>query len=169
MISNVVAALKSRYPTTEFTKRTGENIICKVYRIHTKNKSDGKLFDILIPYQNIYSVQGNYVRVMSWDGKSNTKLKGSLLSSIPFGGSYISYKNYFPNSRRIGLDGNRQRVRLVLIFWMEFLIRLEATLRNSLSKLLNNVQGMPGYQTSSWIQTRAYLLQIFFITVVLWL
>jgi hypothetical protein len=92
MISNVVAALKSRYPTTEFTKRTGENIICKVYRIHTKNKSDGKFFDILIPYQNIYSVQGNYVRVMSWDGKSNTKLKGSLLSSIPFGGSYISSK-----------------------------------------------------------------------------
>ena len=37
---------------------------------------------------------------MSWDGKSNTKMKGSLLSSIPFGGSYISSKELLSKLRK---------------------------------------------------------------------
>ena len=44
VISNIMAALKTRY-SVEFTKRTVENIVCKVYRVHTKNKTDGRFFD----------------------------------------------------------------------------------------------------------------------------
>jgi hypothetical protein len=99
VISNVMAALKTRY-WCNFLKRNVENIVCKVFRRHTKNNSDGLFHDVLIPKQNLYSVHGNHVLIMSAvgnhvlimsaDGHSTQKLKGPLLTMIPFGGKYIT-------------------------------------------------------------------------------
>jgi hypothetical protein len=91
VISNIMAALKTRYET-DFTRRSVENIVCKVYRRYTENKSDSLFFDILMPDQNLYTVQANYVRVTLADGESKQKIKGSLLSSVPFHGSYVNSK-----------------------------------------------------------------------------
>jgi hypothetical protein len=104
---------------TDFTRQLMENIVCKVYQKHTKNKSDGLFFDILIPNQNIYSVRGNDVRAMSSDGKSNQKMKGSLLPLVPFCG-LSAQRNYILTHQRIGLlVGNRQQTPLGRMFWME--------------------------------------------------
>jgi hypothetical protein len=91
VISNIMAALKTRY-AGEFSRRTVENIVCKVFRRHTKNLSDGLFYDVLIPNQNLYSVHKNQVRIMSADGKSTCKQRAPLLNMIPFGGSYITLK-----------------------------------------------------------------------------
>jgi hypothetical protein len=61
-----------------------------VFRKHTKNKSDTKFHDILLPQQNLYSVNENTIHVMSADGKKTVKSKTSLLPMVPFKGSYIS-------------------------------------------------------------------------------
>jgi hypothetical protein len=89
VISNIMGALKT---TTgcEFSRRTVENIICKIFRRHTRNRSDGLFWDILVPDQNLYSVQGNAIHVRSSNGELIHKTKGPLLSLVPFRGSYIT-------------------------------------------------------------------------------
>jgi hypothetical protein len=89
VISNVMAALKTRHGC-DFSKRSVENIVCKVFRRHTKNNSDDLFHDILLPKQNLYTVQGNHLRIMSADGRSTHKQKGPLLNMVPFGGKYIT-------------------------------------------------------------------------------
>jgi hypothetical protein len=76
VISNIMAALKTRYET-DVTRCSMENIVCKVYRKYTENNSNSLFFNILIPDQNLYSVQGNYVQVTSADGELKQKIKGS--------------------------------------------------------------------------------------------
>jgi hypothetical protein len=89
VISNLMAALKTRF-VGDFSRRSVENIVCKVYRIHTKSNSDRRFFDILIPKQNLYSVHANIIRIMSADGKSTHKRKGPLLNMVPFQGAYVT-------------------------------------------------------------------------------
>jgi hypothetical protein len=91
IISNIMAALKTgNNNESDFLRRSVENIMCKAFCRHTKKNSDGMFHDILIPKQNLYYVQGNNVRVMLADGKAKHKMKGALLSMVPFRGSYIS-------------------------------------------------------------------------------
>jgi hypothetical protein len=89
VISNLMAALKTRF-VGDFSRRSVENIVCKVYRRHTKSKTDRRFFDILFPDQNLYSVHANIIRIMSADGKRTHKRKGPLLNMVPFKGNYIS-------------------------------------------------------------------------------
>jgi hypothetical protein len=91
MISNIMAALKTRY-AGDFLRRSVENIVCKVYRRHTKTQSDGLFYDILLPHQNLYSVYMNQVRIMSANGSSTCKTKTPLLNTVPFGGQYLTLK-----------------------------------------------------------------------------
>jgi hypothetical protein len=60
VISNLLAALKTRF-VGDFSRRSVENIVCKVYRRHTKSKTDRRFFDILYPNQNLYSVHANII------------------------------------------------------------------------------------------------------------
>jgi hypothetical protein len=92
VISNILAALKTRF-AGDFTRRTVENIVCKVFRRHTKNKTDEQFRDILVPEQNLYSVYQNHVRVMSFDGTSTHKTKLPLLHMVPFRGECITLKD----------------------------------------------------------------------------
>jgi hypothetical protein len=85
-----MAALRTRY-ASDFTRRLVEIIVCKVYRKHTKNNSDS-LFWHLDTESKIYLVHGKNVWVLSLDGKSEQKMKGVSLSTVPFCGSYISSK-----------------------------------------------------------------------------
>jgi hypothetical protein len=89
VISNVMAALRTRCGDN-LSRRTVENIVCKVFRRYTKNKSDALFSDILLPNQNLYSVNQNHVRLMSADGNSTKNLKHPLLHMVPFHGRYIS-------------------------------------------------------------------------------
>jgi hypothetical protein len=89
VIANLTAALKNRY-TGNFSRRMVENIICKLFRKYTKNQSDTRFHDILLPEQNLYSVYENLILVMSADGKKTVKTKTALLPMVPFDGSYIS-------------------------------------------------------------------------------
>lgn len=100
VISNVMAALITRCEDN-FSRRTVENIVCKVFRRHTKNNSDGLFHDILLPKQNLYSVNQNVVQIMSADGKSIKNSKHPLLHMVPFHGRYISLEelhDQIPNS-----------------------------------------------------------------------
>jgi hypothetical protein len=84
-----------------FSRRTVENIVCKVFRRHTKNNSDGLFHDILLPKQNLYSVNQNVVQIMSADGKSIKNSNHPLLHMVPFHGRYISLEelhDQIPNS-----------------------------------------------------------------------
>jgi hypothetical protein len=92
VVSNIMAALKTR-SSGDFSRRTVENIVCKIFRRHTKNQSDGLFYDILLPKQNLYSVSKLTIRVMSADGKTTHTTKSPLLSMVPFGGTYISLKD----------------------------------------------------------------------------
>jgi hypothetical protein len=67
-----------------------ENIICKVFRHHNLKKCDKLYFEVLFPGQNLYSVQQNYVRVTSADGKTTYKAKQPLLENVLFRGKYIT-------------------------------------------------------------------------------
>jgi hypothetical protein len=89
VISNLMAALKTRF-AGDFSRRSVENIVCKVYRRHTKGRSDRRFFDILFLHQNLYSVHANIIRIMSADGKETHKRKGPLLNMVPYQGSYIT-------------------------------------------------------------------------------
>jgi hypothetical protein len=89
VISNVMAALTTR-SEDNFTRRTVENIVCKVFRRYTKTNSDALFHDILLPNQSIYSVNLNKVRKMSADGISIKNSKHPLLNMVPFQGRYIS-------------------------------------------------------------------------------
>ena len=89
VVANVKAALTTRCDTN-FSRRTVENIVCKVFRRYTKNKSDAWFHDILLPQQNLYSVKQKAVQVMSVDGNSTEMLKHPLLHMVPFHGMYIS-------------------------------------------------------------------------------
>ena len=84
-----MAVLKTRYTGT-FSRRMVENLLCKVFRKYTKVQSDTRFHDILLPKQNLYSVYENLILVMSADGKKKLKSKTSLLTMVPFEGSYIS-------------------------------------------------------------------------------
>jgi hypothetical protein len=89
VISNVMAALTTR-SEDNFTRRTVENIVCKVFRRYTKTNSDALFHDILLPNQSLYSVNLNEVQIMSADGTSIKNLKHPLLDMMPFQGRYIS-------------------------------------------------------------------------------
>jgi hypothetical protein len=89
VIANLTAALKTRYGG-HFSRRMVENIVCKVFRKHTRNQSDTRFHDIWLPEQNLYSVYENLIVVMSANGKKTLKSKASLLPMVPFEGSYIS-------------------------------------------------------------------------------
>jgi hypothetical protein len=91
VILNITAALKTRC-SGNFSRRTVENIACKIFRKHTKNNSDDRFFDILLPKQHLYSVNKLSIRVMSWDGKSTHTTKQPLMSTVPFRGTYITLK-----------------------------------------------------------------------------
>jgi hypothetical protein len=85
VISNVMAALTTR-SEDNFTRRTVENIVCKVFRRYTKTNSDALFHDILLPNQSLYSVNLNEVQIMSADGTSIKNLKHPLLDMMPFQG-----------------------------------------------------------------------------------
>ena len=89
MIANVGAALKTRYGG-EFTVRTVENIICKVFRRHTFNRSDERFHDIHAHGQHLYYVTRTHVCIVADDGSSTICVKGCLLPKIPFGGTYLT-------------------------------------------------------------------------------
>jgi hypothetical protein len=91
VILNITAALKTRF-VGNFSRRTVENIACKIFRRHTKSQSDDRFFDILLPKQHLYSVHKLTIRCMSWDGKVTHSTKQTLLSTVPFGGTYITLK-----------------------------------------------------------------------------
>ena len=55
VILNITAALKTRC-SGNFSRRTVENIVCKIFRKHTKSNSDDRFFLILLPKQHLYSV-----------------------------------------------------------------------------------------------------------------
>jgi hypothetical protein len=91
VILNIMAALRTR-SDNDFLRQSVENIVCKVFRQHTKNNSDLMFYDILVPKQNVYSVQGNTIRIMVADGQSNLTMKAPLIAMVPFCGSYVSLK-----------------------------------------------------------------------------
>jgi hypothetical protein len=62
--------------TAKVISRGVDNIVCKVFCRHIKKNSNGMFYDILVPKQNLYSVQGNKDQVMSADGKAKRKMKG---------------------------------------------------------------------------------------------
>jgi hypothetical protein len=92
VISNVTAALKTRVDAN-FSRRTFENILCKIFRRHTKNNSDGLFHDILVPGQNLYSVNMQTIQVMAANGETVHTTKQPLLSLVPFHRAYISLKD----------------------------------------------------------------------------
>ena len=91
VVLNLVAALTTRNGGT-FSRRKVENIICKVFRRNNRNISDGSFFDVLFPEQNLYSVEQNFIRVMTANGKKSYKGKQPLLDMVPFRGKYITTK-----------------------------------------------------------------------------
>ena len=46
--------------------------------------------DILVPGQNLYTILPRHVQIMSADGETIKKIKGTLLGMVPFQGAYIS-------------------------------------------------------------------------------
>jgi hypothetical protein len=89
VIANIGAALKTRFGGS-FPLRMVENIVCKVFRLHTKNKMDELFCDILVAFQNLYTLDRYHVHVTSIGDNVSKTIKGSLLPMIPFRGKYIS-------------------------------------------------------------------------------
>jgi hypothetical protein len=89
VVANIGAALKTRYGG-EFSIRTVENIICKVFRLHTKNRTDERFHDIHVPGQHLYFVTRSHVCVVSDDGSNTICVKGCVLPKIPFRGTYVT-------------------------------------------------------------------------------
>jgi hypothetical protein len=107
VISNVMVALTTQCEDN-FMRRTVENIACKVFCWYTKNNRDALFQDILLPKQNLYSVNQNEVRVMLADGRMrNLSRTRNIHCSIwcPSVAGISLWKDYMTKFQKIGLVG----------------------------------------------------------------
>jgi hypothetical protein len=59
---NLRHALSTRYGIT-VTRRTGENILCKIYRLRTESTSDSSFFDLAFKGQMLFQSEGDGLRI----------------------------------------------------------------------------------------------------------
>jgi hypothetical protein len=77
---------------TPFSRRTIENILCKVYRNRTESTSDARFCDLAFRGQMLFSCEGNYLRV-SFDAKTGLQdmlIDEYLVTKWAFGNTLLT-------------------------------------------------------------------------------
>jgi hypothetical protein len=86
-----------------FSKRMVENILCKVYRRRTNNKSDEKFWDLLFPRQMLFSCEGEAL-VINYPGRRpRVRVVGALVGEWALGRESMDMDQL---CRSLGLLGN---------------------------------------------------------------